>query len=255
MAALRDLLARCLRHAKMCRATCERRDHGVAVYVRRRLWHAPLSVPLGNLLLDRLHVGVRFLPNRAWRRWEVAVYHALGTTDAAEESAAVVVPAFTGVTVAEYLSRPELDDQSKTRAARASLISLRRAHQVTPAWPDGECRTFSHGDATVRNVVYDAAHDVACWIDFESLHDPTLFESARRADDLRAWFVSAWECWPRTDQLVQLMVEAYDDAEAVTMLGDMLVRREDNIYHLAQGQMPRAERSRLGLLLRDRLRR
>ena len=250
----RDALILALRHAKTCRTTRAHRPGVGHVYLRERPWHAQWMIALGNAVLDDLGVRVHFLGDGAWRRWERDVYRALGVAGVRDERGMLVVPAFQGVVLADYLARPDVNDQEKRRAAEVSVRALRVAHRTTLPWPDDVVRTFSHGDATVRNIVYDGENGAAQWIDFESLHDPAWDATSRRADDLRAWLVSAWESWPNVEVLTEAIIAAYGDASAVTALIDALGRRDDNLYHLAQGRMDAARRAAAAQSLLRRLR-
>jgi len=211
-------------------------------------------IAAGNAVLDDLDVGVRFLEDDAWRRWEQDAYRALGVIGVREGRTGLVIPAFAGVELAEYLGRADVSDDTKQRAAQTSLRSLRAAHLTKLVWPDGVVRTFSHGDATVRNVIYDVIENRAQWIDFESLHDPKYDKIFRRADDLRAWLVSAWESWPDRDALADAIVNGYSDAPVITALAAELDRRgDDNLYHLAQGRMNARQRAEAAMALRRRM--
>jgi len=244
-----DAVILALRHAKTCRTMREHRAGVGDVYVRRRPWHARWMIAAGNAVLDDLGVGVRFLDDDAWRRWERDVYRAMGVTGVREEGEALVVPAFTGIELADYLADAGVSSEAKRRAANASLQSLREAHLTKLSWPDGVVRTFSHGDATVRNVIYDANEDLAQWIDFESLHDPQWDETSRRADDLRAWLVSGWESWPNLEALADAIATAYADTTVVAALAAQLRHADDNSYHLAQGRMDAPRRAEAAALL------
>jgi hypothetical protein len=245
-----DLFARAARLAKFCHTTRQRGPHGRDVYVRRRPWHARLLIPPTNELLDDFGVGVQFLADRAWRAWEITVYDAVGVTGAVLwPDGAIVVPAFEGVTLCDLLADPHVSDAAKYRAATATVRALCDAHRLRVPWPDGATRTFSHGDATARNVIYDAGDDRAQWIDFESLHHADLGDAARHADDLRAWLVSSWECWPRLEPLVKAVRMNYGDDRVIPILAHRLRHDADNLYHLAQGLMPRDARMRAARLL------
>ena len=247
-----DLLARAARAAKFCRTTRQPGSFGRDLYVRRRPWHARFLIPPANAVLHDLGVGVRFLADRPWRAWEMAAYHAMGVSGAVEwPDGAIAVPAFEGTTLCEFLTDPNLSDAAKYRAASATLRALRDTHALRVRWPDGVTRAFSHGDATARNVIYHAGDDRAQWIDFESLHDAELGDAARDADDLRAWLVSSWEYWPRVKPLVEAVRTNYADVNVIALLSDRLRHDDDNLYHLAQGLMPRDERVRAARLLAE----
>jgi hypothetical protein len=58
---------------------------------------------------------------------------------------------------------------------------FRRAHEL---WCDQMHGFWSHGDAQLSNVIYDAAYDRCRLIDFEVVHDLSLSADARHAQDL-----------------------------------------------------------------------
>jgi hypothetical protein len=249
---LLSLIALWLRKAKTCLTARRTREDGSVVYVRSRRWRALWLVPAGNLLLRHAKVRVGFLPNAEWRAWELAVYQALGVANVtADDRGRLILPSFPGSPL-DKLLESNVDTDLKRRAAIESLRKLRRAHQCRLTWPDGIERTFSHGDATVRNVIFEQVTRRAWWIDFESLHDSTLTDAARRADDIRAWLVSAVECWPEVDALAQAVVEGYRDADVVAVLAEQLRCGRENLYHLAQGRISPQQRARFVELLSEK---
>ena len=65
---------------------------------------------------------------------------------------------------------------------RAAAREFKRAHAMpTEVFDD---RLWSHGDATMANVIYDPATDRARLIDFEVLHRRDWPAVKRHADDL-----------------------------------------------------------------------
>ena len=220
-------------------------------YLRCRRWYATPMIVLGNVYMRWLGVGVTFLHCQAWARWESAVHAALGTCSSVNKTG-VTIPRLSGMTVAAALPG---DREQALVAAEASLRSLAAAHQLAVPWPDGIDRPFSHGDATVVNVIYDPVTGVATWIDFETLHDPRLSVEHRRADDLRAWLCSAVEYggMKMADELIPIVVRVYDDAPVLEELQRMLLTSRDNVYHLAQGMIGRELRLELaGMLKQER---
>jgi hypothetical protein len=241
-------LALALRRAKTCRTVRATRD-GRAVYVRTRPWPAWWLVPVANLLLRRMRAGVRFAANDEWRAWEPAVYGTLGHGPAAvDDRGRVIVPALEGRTLAALLSSPDVADDTRHRALRASVRELRRAHgSEVVAPPAGRPVRFTHGDATAANVICDVANDRARWIDFETFHDDAVPPDERRADDLRALLTSAAERWRASgeDRLAAAVREEYPDPPVLRALARMLRNPAPNLYHVAQGNVPASRRFRI----------
>jgi|ERR1700730_1689602 hypothetical protein len=84
---------------------------------------------------------------------------------------------------------------------------------------------WSHGDPHIGNIVYDEVSDCARLIDFEIIHDRTLYAVERHADDLLVFLqdlvgrVPAGKWLP----LAFCFVEAYGRTEVIAELTKRLI--------------------------------
>ena len=69
---------------------------------------------------------------------------------------------------------------------------------------------LSHGDATLRNVLFDPETGNARWFDFDTAHDPGLAPAWRHGDDLRALVYSSVESF--ADVPVTMLLRTVQDA-------------------------------------------
>ena len=110
------------------------------------------------------------------------------------------------------LTRPMLE---------AAGRELFRAHQF---WSDHFASRWSHGDATVTNVVYDEKTARARLIDFEIVHHKSLPAPARHADDLLVFLLDILAVAPSSQWLsfVLCFLNAYQDADVIAQLENQL---------------------------------
>ena len=119
---------------------------------------------------------------------------------------------------------------------------------------DGGCERLSHGDATLRNVLFDPATGEARWFDFDTAHDPGLAPAWRHADDLRALIYSAVESFADVPvaHVLRTVQDAYAEPRPWEQIRDRLARRALHFspLHLAQACPPEGRRRELESLLR-----
>ncbi|HEX8201594.1 MAG TPA: hypothetical protein VF590_14005, partial [Isosphaeraceae bacterium] len=117
---------------------------------------------------------------------------------------------------------------------------------------------LSHGDATLRNVLFDPGTGEARWFDFDTAHDPGLSPAWRHGDDLRALVYSAVESFADVPVAVLLRTvgDAYDDPGPWEELRDRLARGilHGSPLHLAQASPPEGRRRELESVLLQGLR-
>src|SRR5256885_14341684 len=103
------------------------------------------------------------------------------------------------------------------RMIRAAAREFRRAHQLDSDYFGGP---WSHGDATMANVIYEDATDKARLIDFETVHDKSLPAPARHADDLFVFLLDliAMSSRRRWRPLALEFVRAYGDPVVLSEL-------------------------------------
>ena len=189
--------------------------------VKRRNLHSEQLADLTNLYFRVANIPIRFWSKLdEWRRWEVDCYEMLnGDCFRAYASGKRVVVAekLPGESLWEYLNRGELTRQM----LRAAAAEFRRAHQF---WSDEFRGRWSHGDASITNVIYDAKTNRARFIDFEIYHDKSLSAAARHADDLLVFLFDLIGTLPGRQWLSFSMtfLEAYGDLEVITQLRNQL---------------------------------
>jgi hypothetical protein len=149
--------------------------------------------PLANGFFRFAHVPFRFwMQTRKWQEWEVWCFQRLnpGFTAHVVGGCAVCEEKLPGDTLWNFLKAGTLTRQMLVAAG----AELRRAHGLRcaafggteGAALEGE---WSHGDAAMRNVMYDAVSGRARLIDFETLHDAAMPAVQRHADDLMAFLL------------------------------------------------------------------
>lgn len=206
---------------------------------KRRRWYAPFLIAVGNVYLRHLGVRAHVLTNQAWRQWEREVYRkAYGSVLLAGMQDWVQIPLWPGRVLADFLAAPMYTASEKLRAIRLATVSLHRLHQLQVRRPDGQERQFSHGDATVRNVIVTRRLNQATWFDFDMAHDADATEAWRHADDLRALIFSAAKWLPLElyADLTEETLSAYGSPSVMTALLAIVKQSGNraNSFHLAQ---------------------
>jgi hypothetical protein len=170
---------------------------GVAYVAKRRRWYAPLLIAVGNAYLRQIGAKTRILTNHTWHIWETEIYRLQEKGTCPPANGWLLIPLRGDTVLRDYLASHEKSTLDKLQAIRLASQSLARLHQLRLRWPDGRERLFSHGDATVRNVVLSEPPLTANWIDFDMGHQAALPDEWRHADDLRALLFSAASWFPR----------------------------------------------------------
>ena len=189
--------------------------------VKRRNLHSEQLADLTNVYFRVANIPIRFWSKLdEWRRWEVDCYQMLnGDCFRAYASGKRVVVAekLPGESLWEYLNRGTLTRQM----LRAAATEFRRAHQF---WSDEFRGRWSHGDASITNVIYDAKTNRARFIDFEIYHDKSLSAAARQADDLLVFLLDLVGTVPSRQWLPfsTTFLEAYGDFKVITQLRNQL---------------------------------
>src|SRR6266516_2703763 len=159
----------------------ERVRCGRRVVLKRRNAYSEQLADLANLYFRMSSIPIRFWSKvEDWRRWESECFQMLNGDRFrvfASGMKAVCVDKLPGKTLWEHLNRGTLTPQMLEATGR----ELRRAHQF---WSNEFGGGWSHGDATMSNVLYDEKTDRARVIDFEIIHDKSVPAKSRHADDL-----------------------------------------------------------------------
>jgi hypothetical protein len=220
---------------------------------KRRRWFGPLLIGPGNLYLRLLGSGVRILPGKEWRARERALHRALhGIELETGRRGWLILPRWPGVVLADH-ARSRLTATARLRGLGAASRALRDLHRVELPRADGGCERLSHGDATLRNVLFDPGTGEARWFDFDTAHDPGLALVWRHGDDLRALVYSAVESFADVPValLLRTVQDAYADPAPWEQLRNRLARRSlhGSPLHLAQASPPEGRRRQLESLL------
>ena len=223
---------------KLSRVTTMRTSGGV-YFCKTRRARSTLLIACANPLFDWLASPLQGIPERQWLEWETRLAPlAMGVT-AHVQRRSLVLPRMPGERLFEYLvSTRSLEE--RLRAVAAAADALRRLHGCSGRFPDGVQRLWSHGDAHIKNVMFEAVSGRAIWFDFETMHNARLSDPARHADDWRAFGFSAAAFFaPRElPSLACCIANACDPAtaRALAVLTSRVERCPD-AFHLAQAHL------------------
>lgn len=196
---------------------------------RQHRW-TPLLVAVTEALF---RVRFRTLTGPAWFAREGQSYARLYGLSVRAVGSTLRLPRLPGRVAHAVLQDPTALD-AHLDVVRACVHGLYRAHHAG----DGD---FSHGDATVRNFLYEPATHIARLFDFETEHDHRRPVVWRRADDLRALSGSAAACLgpDRYPDLMRVVALTYPDvavrAECLALWQHLLTRPDP--FHLAQTRL------------------
>ena len=191
------------------------------VVVKRRNIHSEQLADLTNLYFRFADIPIRFWSKKEeWQRWEVDCFNMLNSDRFhahAVGARMVIADKLPGESLWEHLNRGMLT----RRMLIAAATEFRRAHAF---WCDEFRGRWSHGDASITNVIYDAANNRARLIDFEIYHEKSLSTAARQADDLLVFLldlvgtVSTRHWMP----FATTFLAAYGDVEVIAQLRKQL---------------------------------
>ena len=197
-------------------------DHGRPAVRKTRHAHSALVAAAANLYFRMTGIPIRFQSSTAdWQRWETECFLMLNGDRfhaVAEGAGSVCVDRLPG----ENLFEEMLDGRLTSAMLEAAAREFRRAHSL---WNDELGGYWSHGDATMSNVIYDAAEDRARLIDFEIVHVPSLSARARHADDLLVFLLDMIGHVERGKwrPLALAFLDAYDNPAVIRELRRHLV--------------------------------
>jgi hypothetical protein len=200
----------------------EKVRRGRVVVVKRRNGHSEQIAEMANLYFGWADVPIRFWSKvEDWRRWEVDCFQMLnGDRFQAYACGARTVCAdkLPGESLWDHMNRRTL-----TRPMlQAAATEFRRAHQF---WSDEFRGPWSHGDATMTNVIYNDKTGRARLIDFEIIHEKSLRAAARHADDLLVFLLDMAGIVRGRQWLpfALCFLDSYGDAEVINELRKQLV--------------------------------
>lgn len=192
------------------------------VVIKRRNVYGEPAADLINFYFRAAGIPIRYLSDvREWRRWEAHCFQMLnGDRFRAKvtDSRTVTLDKLPGENLWEYLNRGTLT----ARMLKAAGTEYRRAHH----FKSEEFRSgWSHGDASMTNVIYNEKTDRARLIDFEIRHEKSLPATGRHADDLLVFLLDLVARVPNRQWLpfAICFLRAYNDAAVMRELKKRLV--------------------------------
>lgn len=200
----------------------EKCRRGRNVVIKRRNIYGEGGADLINVYFRLANIPIRYVSEvREWRRWEASCFQMLnGDRFRAKviDAQTVCLDKLPGQSLWDHMKEGTLTE----RLLEAAGCEYCRAHQF---WRDEFGGPWSHGDASMPNVIYDAKTGRARLIDFEIQHDRSLPATARHADDLLIFLldmvdrVSARQWLPFTI----CFIKAYADRDVIEELRKRMV--------------------------------
>jgi len=200
----------------------EKRRKGRHVVMKRRNLHGEQMADLANFYFRTWNIPIRFLSKvKDWRRWEINCFNMLNGdrfSAIAVDTRTVIEDKLPGKSIWDHVKASTLTQPMLRAAAR----EFRRAHQFrSNEFGD----SWSHGDATTTNVIYNEKTDRARLIDFEIVHEKSLSPTARHADDLLVFLLDMVGIVPSRQWLpfALCFLRAYGEADVIAELRKQLV--------------------------------
>jgi len=175
-----------------------------------------------NFYFRAADIPIRYLSDlREWRRWEARCFQMLnGDRFRAKvrDSRTVTLDKLPGDNLWDHMNRGTLTP----RMLKAAASEYRRAHHFKN---EEFGRDWSHGDASVTNVIYNEKTHRARLIDFEIRHEKSLPAAARHTDDLLVFLLDMLGRIPNRQWLsfAICFLRAYNDAAVIRELKKRLV--------------------------------
>src|SRR5437870_8601269 len=202
-------------------STSEKVCRGRRVVIKRRNIYGEQLADLANLYFRISGIPIRFWSNtKDWKRWEVKCFKMLnGDRFRACTSGrkTICVDKLPGESLWEHMNRGTLTRQMLEAAAREYCL----AHQL---WSDEFAGPWSHGDASMENVMYNEKTDRARLIDFELIHEKSLPAKSRQADDLLVFLLDLIGVVPARQWVpfTLYFLSAYENARVLAALENQL---------------------------------
>lgn len=195
--------------------------NGRRVVIKRRHVYSEQLTELANLYFRIAGLPIRFwTKTEEWQHWEAECFKMLnGDRFRASRLRhnAICIDRLPGQSLWEHLNRRTLT----RRMMEAAGLEFRRAHQFRSKEFRGP---WSHGDAAMANVIYDAKRNRARLIDFEIVHVKALPALERHADDLLIFLLDLIALAPGRQwlPLTLAFLNAYDNAATIAQLSRQL---------------------------------
>jgi hypothetical protein len=200
----------------------EKRQRDKYVVIKRRNVYGERAADLINFYFHLANLPIRYLSDvGTWRRWEASSFQMLnGDRFRAKvaDARTVRLDKLPGQSLWDYMNQGSLTKSMLKAAAR----EYRRAHKFrSPEFGS----PWSHGDASMTNVIYDPESKRARLIDFEITHDKSLPAPARHADDLMVFLLDMVDRVPARQWVpfTTSFITAYGDWNVITELRKRLV--------------------------------
>jgi len=195
---------------------------GRPVVLKHRNGHSEQLAEMANLYFRWSDLPIRFRSKiNEWRRWEIDCFRMLNGDRFrvfAADKRTVCLDKLPGESLWEHMNRGTLT-RDMLEAAGAEF---RRAHRM---WSDEFNGPWSHGDATMTNVIYNQDTGRARLIDFEIIHLQSLPAVVRHADDLLVFLLDLVSTFPGRSwlPLACSFLSAYGDNSVIRELRRQLV--------------------------------
>ncbi|HET6247405.1 MAG TPA: hypothetical protein VFE47_06905 [Tepidisphaeraceae bacterium] len=199
------------------------RSHdGCEQIIKHRNGFAPPVAVLANLYFGAAHIPIRFqCRNVGWRDWEINCFRMLNHDRfqaIALDNTTICLDQLPGKNLFVYLTGGNMT----RKIVRAAGRELRRAHGL---WSEPMGGWWSHGDASMSNMIYDGSTDRVRLIDFEMKHEKSLPADVRQADDLLVFLLDLLGYVPhrRWLPLAGAFLRTYARPEVIAQLRPRLV--------------------------------
>ena len=175
-----------------------------------------------NFYFRAAGIPIRYLSEvREWRRWEARCFQMFNGDRfraTVTDNRTVTLDKLPGDNLWEHMNWGTLTP----RMLKAAGIEYRRAHQFKSKELGSG---WSHGHASMTNVIYGEKTDRARLIDFEIRHEKSLPAAARHADDLLVFLLDMVGRIPNRQWLsfAICFLRAYNDAAVMRELRERLV--------------------------------
>jgi hypothetical protein len=199
----------------------EKVRRGRQVVLKRRQIYGDQLADLANLYFRMSNIPIRFWSKAGdWRRWEMESFQMLnGDRFRVYPSGPKMVctDKIPGESLWVHMNRRTLTRPMLEAAGR----ELFHAHRF---WSTEFGSRWSHGDATMTNVIYDEDTGRARLIDFEIVHHKSLPATVRHADDLLVFLLDILAIASSQQWLAFALcfLDAYADTQVIAQLEDHL---------------------------------
>ena len=200
----------------------EKSVRGRRVITKRRNVYGERAADLINFYFRMADLPIRFLSDvRQWRRWEANCFQMLNGDRfraSVRDARTVILDKLPGQSLWDHMKQGTLSQRMLEAAGR----EYHRAHQV---WSDEFGGGWSHGDASMTNVVYDEKTNRARLVDFEIMHEKLLPARLRHADDLLVFLLDMVGRISSTHWVpfATCFLRSYGDASVIAELRQQLV--------------------------------